>query len=139
MEAVEKKIEEVLESKTEEIDKKVDEAEVKIEETVENVATDIEKKIEDILENASPEVKKVVDVVESKLIEVIDGRVFSCSCFGFLWSLRIARKSPQTPPSKSEETQNKETPQQVQDTQPKQELNLPTSPQEVQTEKVTPQ
>lgn len=115
MEIIESKKEEIvekvidqIESHKDDIVKKVDEAEVKVEETIEKVADDIEKKVEDILDNAPPEVKKVVDTVESKIVEIVDGRLISCSCWGFLWSLRITRKSPQTPPSKSEDSQNKE-------------------------------
>ena len=115
MEVIESKKEEIvekvidqIESRKDDIVKKIDEAEVKVEETVEKVADDIEKKVEDILDNAPPEVKKVLDALESNIIEAVDGRLVSCSCFGFLWSLRITRKSPETPPSKSEDTQNKE-------------------------------
>ena len=101
---IQKKVEEIIESKSEEIQKKADEIEVKIEETVEKVADDIQKKIEDILPD------QLEKIIESNLVEVIDGRVFSCSCFGLLWSLRITRKSPPTLPSKSEETRNTKKP-----------------------------
>jgi hypothetical protein len=109
-EAIEKKVEEVMEQKAEEIDKKVDEAEVKLEAVAEKAADEIEKKVDEILDVAPPEVKKVLDIVGSNLVEVVDGRDFSCFCFGFLVSLRITRKDKKSSPSKSEETLNIELP-----------------------------
>lgn len=98
---VEKKVEEVLESKTAEVKAEVDKVEDKIESTLEKTADDIEKKFDQVV----PE--SVKNIVESNLAEIVDGRVISCSLFGFLWTLRITRKDSQSSPSKSEETENK--------------------------------
>lgn len=132
-EAIEKKVEEVMEQKAEEIDKKVDEAEVKIEAAAEKAADELEKKVDEIMDAAPPEVQKVLDIVASNLVEVVDGRDFSCSCFGFLVSLRITRKDKKSSPSKSEETLSIELPPLPQSS-PLKESELPKAPQESQTD-----
>lgn len=100
---VENKIEEVLDSKTDEIKSELDKIENKVESAIETIGNDIEKKVDELPEP----IKNVLELVESNLADVVDGRVISCSLFGFLWTLRITRKSPQSSPSKSEESLNK--------------------------------
>ena len=111
-EAVEKVIDQI-ESHKDEIATKIEETEVKIEESVEKVGKKLEDTVSSVVDKLddNPQVAKVIDSVETIVVDQLDDRNLSCSCFGFLWSLRITRKSPQTPPSKSEETQNKPTPQ----------------------------
>lgn len=87
---VEDKVQQVIKDKADEINAEV-----------EKVGDSIEKKVDELV----PEPLK--NIVESNLAEVVDGRVFSCSLFGFLLSLRITRKNPKSSPSKSEETSNK--------------------------------
>ena len=96
---VESKIEEVLDSKTDEIKSELD----KIENNVESAIETIEKKVDELPEP----IKNVLELVESNLADVVDGRVISCSLFGFLWSLRITRKTAGSVPSKSKEIENK--------------------------------
>jgi hypothetical protein len=100
---VESKKEEIVDKIAEQVDeKKVDEAMDKVEDTVEQVIENISEKVEKALEELSakvdlpPQVDKVIDILEDQL----DGRQLSCSCFGWLFALRIARKSKQTPPTK---------------------------------------
>ena len=102
--AVEDKVEQVIKDKADEINAELDKVEDKVESTIEKVGDSIEKKVDELV----PEpLKNVLDIAESNLAEVVDGRVFSCSLFGFLLSLRITRKNPKSSPSKSEETSNK--------------------------------
>lgn len=100
---VENKIEEVLDSKTDEIKSELDKIENKVESAIESIGNDIEKKVDELPEP----IKNVLELVESNLAEVVDGRVISCSLFGFLWSLRITRKTAGSVPSKSKEIENK--------------------------------
>jgi hypothetical protein len=111
-EVVEKVIEQI-ENRKDDISKKVDETEVKVEETVEKVSKKLEETVSSVVDKLddNPQVAKVIDSVENIIIDQLDNRDLSCSCFGFLWSLRITRKSPQKTPSKSEESQNKSKPQ----------------------------
>lgn len=104
MEVIEEKAKEVVEQIEDKVEITVEEIEKKVEDKVEEVA----KKLDEKTDWIPSEVKTAV---ESKLVEVVDGSAISCSCFGFLWSLRISRKSPPTPPSKSEDSQNTPKPQ----------------------------
>lgn len=115
VELVESKKEEVvekvldqIEGKKEEIGKKLDESEIVVEESVEKVAKKLEDTVSSIVDKLddNPEVAKVIDSVEDVIASQLDGRDISCSCFGFLWSLRITRKSQKKTPSKSEGSQN---------------------------------
>jgi hypothetical protein len=108
---VESKKDEIFEKAVEQInEKKVDEVVDKVEETVEKVIDEVAKKIEEtaapvaaILDKLddNPQVAKVIDILEDQL----DGREISCSCFGWLVALRIARKSKKTSPPKPEADQ----------------------------------
>jgi len=94
------KVEKIVEAKTEEIAVKLDDVldkveEVKIEEP-KIIATIIDK-LDDI---------PVINEAMQNIVEVVDGRSFTCSCWGWLFVLRISRKSRNTPPSKPEETTN---------------------------------
>jgi hypothetical protein len=115
VELVESKKEEIMEqveAKKEEIEKKVDEVADKAESAIENTANEIGKKAEAILDKLddNPQIAKALDVLDDVIGDQLDGREISCSCFGWLVALRIARKSQQTPPSKSEETPSKVSP-----------------------------
>ena len=106
-EIVEKVLEQV-ESKKEEVAKKVDEAADKVEATIENAGNEIGKKIEDVIDKLddNPQIAKALDVLDDVLGDQLNGREISCSCFGWLVALRIARKSQKNPPSKSEAKSN---------------------------------
>lgn len=119
-EVVESKKEEVLEAavvqleeKKEEIEEKVDEVADKVEEVVEKAAEDVGKKVEDAVLSVldkiddNPQVAKAVEIVGDILGDQLNGRELSCSCFGWLVALRIARKAQVSPPSKSEATLSK--------------------------------
>lgn len=128
-EVLEKVVEQV-EEKKEEIEQKVDEVADKAEEAIEKVADAVSEKIEevskpiaDIIES-NPQVAKVVDVIEDRL----DGREISCSCFGWLVALRIARKSKKTSQAKPEEIPKTQPELPSQDSKA-QEERPPTAPQ----------
>lgn len=77
----------------------------KVEGAVEKVAkplTDVIDKLDD-----DPRVKKVLDGVTESVVQQVDGREFSCFCFGLKLSLRITRKTPQSSPSKPSAIDNK--------------------------------
>lgn len=95
------KIEEVVESKVEEVTVKLDEVldkveEIKIEEP--KVVEKIIDKLDDI---------PVINEAMKNIVEVVDGRVFTCSCWSWVLTLRITRKNRETVPPKPEENQNK--------------------------------
>jgi hypothetical protein len=88
-------------------DKVLDEAQVVLEDTTKTVSDAIEQvidsnpvvqKVEAIIES-HPELKDAVDKVEAKLVEVVDGRSFTCGCFGWWLSLKITRQDPRKTPS----------------------------------------
>lgn len=112
-------MEEVVKTKIEEVTVKVDEAldkiEIKIEEP--KVVTDLIDKIDDV-----PVVKEVIE----NIVEVVDGRVFTCSCWSWVLTLRITRKKKDSVPPKSEENLNKSEEKPSHDTP--QEKSLPTIP-----------
>lgn len=112
-EEVVEKVVEQIESKKEEISKKLDESEIMVEESVEKVGKKLDDTVRSVVDKLddNPQVAKVIDKIEDVIVEQLDGRDISCSCFGFLWSLRITRKNPQNTPSKSADTQNKSKPQ----------------------------
>ena len=103
MDAVQNKVEEVIESKTEEVIVKVDEVLDNIEKT--EVVIDVPKPVEEIIEKVE-KIEVVKDVIEN-VVEVVDGRTFSCSIFGWLLSLHITRKQKTPPQTKSEDIPNK--------------------------------
>jgi hypothetical protein len=51
------------------------------------------EKIEAVIDS-NPQLKDAVDKLESKLVEAVDGRLFSCWCFGWWFSLKITRQDP---------------------------------------------
>jgi hypothetical protein len=108
---------EQLESKKEEISEKAEELANKAEQSIETTVEDAGKKIEDTVNSIidkiddNPQIAKAVDVVENIIGDQLDGREVSCSCFGFLWLLRITRKNNRSAPSKSEESPNKPLPE----------------------------
>jgi hypothetical protein len=110
-EIVEKVLEKV-EEKKEEIEKKVDEVADKAEAAIESAAEQVGKKIDNILDKLddNPQIAKAIDVLDDIVGDQLNGREVSCACWGFLWSLRITRKVPQSPPAKSEATPKTELP-----------------------------
>jgi hypothetical protein len=111
-EIIEKAVEQ-LENKKEEIEKKMDETIDKAEDAVETAANEVGKKLEeaakplaDILDKLdnNPQVAKALDMIDDVIGDQLDGREISCSCFGWLVALRIARKSNEKSQAKSEET-----------------------------------
>lgn len=134
VEIVESKKDEIIEKVVEQIDeKKVDEVVDKVEEKVEEVAEVVTEKIEEVAKpltdiidklDDNPQVAKVLDAIEDQL----DGREVSCSCFGWLFALRISRKRKETPPSKSEEIPKSESSESSQHVEVKVE-SPPTAPQ----------
>lgn len=144
-EAVESKKEEILEKvaeqveeKKEEIEQKVDEVADKAEEVVEKVAEEVGKKLEeaakpltDLIDKLddNPQIAKALDVIDDVIGDQLDGREVSCSCFGWLVALRIARKSKQSPQAKPEEKPKTESVSPSQDSKAEEE-RPPTAPQQ---------
>jgi len=133
---------ELVEQKVEEVEKKVEETADKVLDTVQENTQAVADKLEDTVEKATkpvtdlidkldddPRVKAVVDGVTDAVADQLDGREFSCGCFGWMFALRIARKNPQPSPSKSEAIDNKlpELPPQREEAK---ELPQPTPPAE---------
>jgi vacuolar-type H+-ATPase subunit H len=124
---VTEKVVEQLEQKSEEVEKKVEETVDKVldsvEETTQKVADEVVtsavKPVADLIDKIDddPRVKAVLDNITSGIVEQVDGRMFSCFCLGFDFSLRISRRTPAPPQTKSAETQNTETKEQPQNTQ----------------------
>lgn len=123
-EVVSEKAIELVESKAEEIEKKVEETTDKVLDTVQENTQAVADKVEDAVEKIAkpvtdlidkiddnPVVKEVLDNIAESIVEQVDGRVFSCSCFGWLLSLQITRKNQKPSPSKSEVTENKSSEQ----------------------------
>lgn len=119
-EVVTEKAVELVEQKTEEIEKKVEETTDKVLDTVQENTQAVADKVEDAVEKVlepmtdvvkkleeNPEVKKVIDTLTESVAEQVDGREFSCSLFGWLFALRITRKSRQTSPSTPSVTESK--------------------------------
>lgn len=110
-EILEKAVEQ-LEERKEEIEKKVDEVADKAEEVIENAAGEVGKKLEeaakpivDLIDKLddNPQVAKALDVIDDVIGDQLDGREITCSCFGWLVALRIARKSKEKSQAKLEE------------------------------------
>jgi hypothetical protein len=110
-EVVEKVLEQV-ESKKEKIGEKVDDVVDSAETAIEKAGDEIGKKVEAILDNLdnNPQVAKALDVLDDVIGDQLDGREISCSCFGWLVALRIARKSQKSAPAKSEAILSTELP-----------------------------
>jgi len=129
VELVESKQEEILEKVEEVAEQQVDAAEKAIEET----ASEVGKKLEDVAAPIADIVDKLDDnpqvaaAIET-LVTAVDGREISCSCFGFLFALRISRKSKRSPPAKPEETVKVESATPSQDSEAK-ESSPPKAPQ----------
>lgn len=112
---VEEKREEIIEAvvgkiegQKEEIERKVDQ----VEETVEKAADEVGKKLEEVAKpitdiidklDDNPQIARALDIIGDQF----DGREISCSCFGWLFALRIARKTSHSSPAKLEETLQK--------------------------------
>jgi len=103
---------ELVEEKLEEVEKKVEETTDKVLDSLQDGTQAAADKIEDTVEKAAkpltdlidkldddPRVKAVIDGLTDSVAEQLDGRVFSCGCFGWMFALRIARKGRQTSPS----------------------------------------
>jgi hypothetical protein len=114
-EVVSEKAIELVESKAEEVEKKVEETTDKVLDAVEENTQKVADKIEDAVEKVAkpltdlidkidddPRVKAMIDGVTDAVGDQLDGREFSCGCFGWMFALRIARKSRESTPSKSE-------------------------------------
>ena len=107
-EVISEKAVELVEQKTEEIEKTVEDTTDKVLDTVQENTQKVADKIEEIAKpvtdlidklDDNPVVKKVLDTVTESVAEQLDGREFSCGCFGWLFALRITRKTRQSAPS----------------------------------------
>ena len=115
IELVEEKKEEIIEAvvekieeQQEEIEKKVDQAEETIEKAADEAGKQLEeiaKPITDIIDKLddNPQIAKALDIIGDQF----DGREISCSCFGWLFALRISRRNQLTLPSKPEDVLEK--------------------------------
>lgn len=135
-EVLEKVVEQV-EEKKEEIEKKVDEVADKAEEAVEKAADEVGKKLEeaakpltDLIDKLddNPQVAKALDIIDDVIGDQLDGREISCSCFGWLVALRIARKMKEKSQAKLEELPKIEIASPSQDSKAPEE-RPPTAPQ----------
>lgn len=115
-EIIESKKEEVIEKITDQIESKKDEIVKKADDVLDSSEVAIEASVEEAGKKIEEVAKPVLDLIESNpqvasiidsVVDQVDGRDISCSCWGFLWSLHITRKSPLTPPSKSEDSSRK--------------------------------
>jgi len=97
------KVEAVVETKVEEVTVKVDEVLEKIENT--EITIEQPKIVETVLDKLD-DIPVIKDAIEN-IVEVVDGRVFTCSCWSWVLTLRITRKTNQTSPPKPEENPNK--------------------------------
>lgn len=101
---------ELVEQKTEEVEKKVEEAADKVLDTVQENSQKVAEKVEETIEKVAkpvtdlidkdPRVKAVLDGVSESVAEQLDGREISCGCFGWMFALRITRKGQSSAPSK---------------------------------------
>lgn len=104
----------VVEDKSKEVDKIVAERTDSALDTVQANTQKVADKVEDLVEKAAkpltdiidkldddPRVKKALDDVTESVVQQVDGREFSCFCFGLKLLLRITRKTPRPSPSKS--------------------------------------
>lgn len=109
-----------VEEKSKEVEKAVGEKTDKVLDTVQDNTQKVADKVEDVVEKVAkpltdiidkldddPRVKKVLDEVTESVVQQVDGREFSCFCFGLKLSLRITRKTPQLSPSKPSAIDNK--------------------------------
>lgn len=132
------KVVDQIEEKKEEIEKKVDEVADKAEEAVEKAADELGKKLEEVAKpladlidkiDDNPQVAKALDMIDDVIGDQLDGREISCSCFGWLVALRIARKSNDSLPAKSVETAKTQTESPSQNSKVEEE-RPPTAPQQ---------
>ena len=56
------------------------------------------QKVEALIES-NPQAKAVVEKLEAALVKEVDGRMFTCWCFGWWWSLKITGQDPRKVPS----------------------------------------
>ena len=129
-EVIEQKIKETLNDKLDEIVVKVEEKTSEVTDAVLDKAQDavtdatekasnavvaaIEsnetvQKIEALIESNS-QAKAVVESVEAAFVKEVDGRVFSCSCFGWLFSMKITHQNKKTLPATSSPKIDKDQP-----------------------------
>lgn len=114
-EEVQEKVVELVEQKSEQIAEKVEEQTDKALDAVQEKTQEVAEKVEEVVEKAvkpiadiidklddDPRVKAVIDNVTEGIVQQVDGREFSCFCFGLFWSLRISRKRPQSSQTKEE-------------------------------------
>jgi hypothetical protein len=131
MKPVEKKVEETTDKVLDTLQESTQTVADKVEDVVEKVVkplTDVLDKLDD-----DPRVKAVLDGITESVVEQIDGRVFSCGCFGWMFALRITRKQPQSSPSKEAVLDNKlpELPPQHEEVK---ESSPPKAPEEIRSE-----
>lgn len=111
---------ELVAAKVEEVETKVEETTDKVLDSVQENTQAVADKVEDSIEKGAkpltdlidkvdddPRVNAVLDGFTSAVAEQVDGRVFSCGCFGWLFALRITRKVPPTAPSTPAVTESK--------------------------------
>ena len=138
-EIINEKAVELVESKAEEIEKKVEETADKVLDDIQENTQKVADKVEDVIENVTkplsdlidklddnPAIKKLMDGISESIVEQVDGRVFSCSLFGWLFALRITRKTPQSSPAKPEVIESKQSSSLPQHEEVKE--SLPTNP-----------
>lgn len=114
-EEIQEKVVELVEQKSEEIAEKIEEQTDKVLDAVQEKTQEVAEKVEEAVEKAAkpltdlidkldddPRVKAVIDNVTEGIVQQVDGREFSCFCFGLFWSLRISRKRPQSSQPKEE-------------------------------------
>jgi len=98
-------VDEVTEKVVEQTAVALDQVQTVVEDTTAKVSESITAAIEsnsvvqkvDALIDSNPEVKAAVDKLEAKLVEVVDGKSFTCWCFGWWWTLKINRRDPRKP------------------------------------------
>lgn len=115
VEKVEEKAEEKLAELIGKVDSKViefadvalDKADVVVAETTEKVSSEIMNAVEsnvvvqkiEALIDSNPQLKAAVDKLEDELVKQVDGRMFTCWCFGWWLSLKITRQNPKSLPA----------------------------------------
>lgn len=133
---------ELVEQKVEEVEKRVEETTDKVLDTVQENTQKVADKVEaaakpvtDLIDKLDddPRMKAVLDGITESVAEQLDGREFSCGCFGWIFALRITRKTHQSSQSTPEAIDNKlpELPPQPEEVK---ELSQAKSPAETQSD-----
>lgn len=108
---------ELVEQKVDEVEKKVEDATDKVLDTVQENTQKVADKVEEAVEKATKPIEDLikkdarieavyVGVTDSIAVQ-LDGREFSCGCFGWLFALRITRKPRKSVPATPLVTESK--------------------------------